>query len=66
MKKQEIKELHQKPLQDLKQLLEKLQGELIQLNVDKSTGRLKDLHAVYKKRKEIAVVKTIIMEKERR
>jgi len=66
MKKQEIKELHQKPLQDLKQFLEKLQQELIQLNVDKQAAKLKDVHTVYKKRKEIAVVKTMIMEKEKK
>ncbi len=66
MKKENIKELHQKTISELYQFLEKLSQELTQLNIDKSIGQLKDLHNVCKKRKEIAIVKTIIKEKEKK
>lgn len=64
MKKEELKNLKQKDLTELKEELGKGQKELFELQMAKMTGKLKNLKAVFFQRKRLAVIKTIIKEKE--
>ena len=63
MKKNEKEKLHEKKLGELQNILSKLEEELVNIKVGKTTKDQKDTHAFLKKRKEIAIVKTIIREK---
>ena len=56
--------LHSKSKNELLQLLKKAQEKGWRLKIDLKIGKLKDVHAARKKRKEIARIKTIIKEKE--
>lgn len=63
MKKDEKKKLHGKGPKELESILSKLQEELVNLKIGKATKDQKNMHAFLKKRKDIAIVKTIIREK---
>lgn len=63
MKKDEKKKLHGKGLEELKSILSKLKEELVNIKVGKAAKKQKDMHAFSKKRRKIAIVKTIIGEK---
>jgi ribosomal protein L29 len=58
------KELREQNLKQLKETLEKKISEFEKNYLEMRTGQEQDLHAPRKLRKEIAVVKTIIKEKE--
>ena len=64
MNKDNLKKLREKTTKNLKEDIEKTQKELFSLRMDKSIGKLKNLRSIFIKRKEIAVIKTIIKEKE--
>ena len=64
MNKDNLKKLREKTTKELKEDVEKTQKELFSLKMDKSIGKLKNLRSISTKRKEIAVIKTIIKEKE--
>lgn len=64
MKKEELKQLKEKNLKDLEEELKKLEKELFQLKMDKITGKLKNLKSIFFKRKTLAILKTMIKEKE--
>ena len=64
MNKDNLKKLREKTTKELKEDVEKTQKELFSLKMDKSIGKLKNLRSIFIKRKEIAVIKTIIKEKE--
>ena len=64
MNKDNLKKLREKTTKELKEDVEKTQKELFSLRMDKSIGKLKNLRSIFIKRKEIAVIKTIIKEKE--
>lgn len=57
----EIKKLDQKALIDK---VRSLQGEIADLIVDKNMSKLKDIRAVYKKRKDLAQVLTVLRQKQ--
>ena len=64
MNKDNLKKLREKTIKELNKDIEKTQKELFSLKMDKAVGKLKNLRSVFVKRKEIAVIKTIIKEKE--
>lgn len=64
MKKDKIKDLHLKTLEELKKLVEKTGGELAKLRIDKGAGKLKDNQLVNKTRHDLARLKTILKAKE--
>ena len=64
MKRQELKELHQKNQAELKKLLKEAQTKLAKLRIDRKAGNVKDVYAVVKARDKIAKIATIIREKE--
>lgn len=49
---------------ELLNLLKELQTELLKIKMDFKVGKLKDVHLLKKKRKEIARIKTFITVKE--
>ncbi|MBD3249980.1 MAG: 50S ribosomal protein L29 [Candidatus Pacebacteria bacterium] len=60
MKKNEIKELHQKTVAQLQAMLEPLQKELALARLQKAAGKLEDTALVRRVADDIARVKTII------
>jgi len=64
MKRQEIKELHSQSKKQLFALQRKVQAELVKLRAELAAGKLKDVHQLKKKRRDLARIKTIISEKE--
>lgn len=60
MKKKEIKELAQKPKEELMAMLRNYRQELLKLTLEKTVGKLKDSQAVNKKKHDIARIKTLI------
>lgn len=62
MKKEELKQLKEKNLNELQEELKKLEKELFQLRMEKMIGKLKNLKSIFFKRKMIAVIKTLIKE----
>ncbi|MCD6225542.1 50S ribosomal protein L29 [bacterium] len=64
MKKKEKQELHQKSIAELRKILGEKSKELVKARVEKEQGKKKDVKIVAKIRDEIAVIKTIIREKE--
>jgi ribosomal protein L29 len=58
------KELREQNLEQLKETLEERVSEFEKNYLEMRTGQEQDLHAPRKLRKEIAVIKTIIKEKE--
>ena len=57
-------DLRVKSTDELEKLLKKDYEEWWKLKIDLKIGKLKDVHAASKKRKEIARIKTILKEKE--
>ncbi len=64
MKTKDIKELHLKTDLELKKLLQDAQSVLVSLRLDKELNRLKNTRDLFNKWKEVAVLKTILNEKE--
>ncbi|HUS60405.1 MAG TPA: 50S ribosomal protein L29 [Nevskiaceae bacterium] len=64
MKKKEISQLHAKTSQELKILIKKMEEELVRMKIDLGSGRLKDVRAVLKKRRDLARAKTVFRQKE--
>ncbi|MCX6725866.1 MAG: 50S ribosomal protein L29 [Candidatus Shapirobacteria bacterium] len=64
MKIKEIKELHQKKIEELKIMLEKIAKEIVNFRMEKQSGKLKNVSLLNKKKREVARIKTIIKEKE--
>ncbi len=64
MKKKEFQELHSKDLKDLKDLAKKIDEEIFKLRMDKKTAKLKNVHTLGDKRRDLAKIKAIIREKE--
>jgi large subunit ribosomal protein L29 len=57
-----VKELRQKPKDDLKKILETDREKLRQLRFDLSSGKVKNVQEISKIKKEIARILTIIRE----
>lgn len=64
MKGKKLQELRLKKIQELKVLIYEAEKELVKLRMEKASGKLKDKSALRQKRKEIAVIKTLIKEKQ--
>lgn len=64
MKKKERKILHKQNLKELNESLKKTQLELVKARMEKATAKVKDVYKITKIRKKIAVIKTIIRERE--
>lgn len=64
MKRGEIKQLRGKSLEELRKMLMETKEELGKLRMEKSSQKLKKIHALKIKRKDIARMLTIIREKE--
>lgn len=64
IKKERKKELKQMTLEELRAEVGKLKKELVKKKLDLKIGRLKNVKLIKKLRKEIALVLTLISEKE--
>ena len=64
MKKDDLKSLKSKSVSELQSELLKSQQELNSLRLDLKAQKLKDVHAPFKTRKKIAVIKTLITQKQ--
>ena len=64
MKKNEIKELHTRSMVELRKLLKDALATLAALKLDHEQNKLKDTRSIFHKRKEIAVLRTIMRAKE--
>ncbi len=64
MKRKGKKEYHQKSSEELKQQVEKIAEELVKLRMEKQVGKLKNVRLLKQKKNQLAVIKTILQEKE--
>ena len=64
MKKKEKEEIKNKSSAELKTLLNREEEELVKAVMEKRTGKSRDGNAIRKKRDKLALIKTIIREKE--
>ncbi len=64
MKKKEKEELHTKEIQELTALLKEARQALASLVFEAAQHKLKNTRSVFLKRKEIAVIETILKAKE--
>lgn len=64
MKRKEIKENHQKSQEELKQQVKKIAEELVKLRMEKQVGKLKNVRLLKQKKNQLAIIKTILREKE--
>lgn len=62
MKIKNIKELHIKTKQELKNLLKQFKDELFSLKLENSRGKLKNTRSIFEKKKDIARILTVIRE----
>ncbi len=60
MKTKEMKELHSKTVDELKKLLKDVSIALATLKLDHQQNKLKNTRDLFNKRKEIAVLQTIL------
>lgn len=64
MNVKDIKELHTKTVVELKKLLKDAEVELLSLKLDHKQAKLKNVRSISTRRREIAILKTILREKE--
>ena len=64
MKKKELNQLRTKTSRQLKSLAEKTTQEIFKLKMEQKTNRLKNVYLVAQKRHDLAIIKTILREKE--
>lgn len=64
MKIKEKKELHNKTSGELKSLLLEVRKTLQMAKIEKARNKLKDTRLIFRKRKELACILTILKEKE--
>jgi ribosomal protein L29 len=64
MKHKEIKETKQKNKEELIVQTHRLAEELVKLKMEKQAGRLKNTQLIKRKKHDLAVVKTILKERE--
>jgi len=64
MKRKEKQEFHQKNLEELKQEIKKINEELVKLKMEKQVGKLKNVRLLKQKKNQLAILKTILREKE--
>ena len=64
MKKQEFTQIKGLDIKELSGKTKELKKEIANLTMDKNMKKLKDLKSIYKKRKELAQILTVIRQKE--
>lgn len=64
MKTKDKKEFFAKNIQELRTKLKEARDDLFSLKISLSQNKLKNTKSIFHKRKEIALIKTIIREKE--
>jgi len=64
MKTKDKKEIFSKTIEELKNLLKDTRNELFNLKIDLSQNKLKNTREVFWKRKKIALILTVMREKE--
>lgn len=64
MKQKVLSEIKNKDIQELRKMLEEARKELFQLQLDHAQFKLKNTRSIFHKRKEIAIIQTILKEKE--
>jgi len=64
MKRKEKQEFHQKNPEELKQEIKKIGEELVKLKMEKQVGKLKNVRLLKQKKNQLAILKTILREKE--
>ncbi len=64
MKKKEIQLWRTKSEQELKAQIFQVENELVKLRLELKTGKLKNTRAVSRKRQELAIICTLLREKE--
>jgi ribosomal protein L29 len=63
MKKEAVEKLRQQTDKELQRTLQQEEKELAKLRIESAMNKVEDTHAVYKKRKKIAVIKTLLTER---
>ena len=63
MKRKDLEELKIKSIYDLKKKIIDLEKEKVSANLELKMGKLKNVHQLMQKRKDIAQVKTILAQK---
>ncbi|MDP3998811.1 MAG: 50S ribosomal protein L29 [bacterium] len=63
MKRNEIRELHNKSLDELGASLKEARSELVKFRLEQATKKLKNLRLVFFQRKKIARILTVIRQK---
>lgn len=64
MKTKDIKELHLKTVQELKDLFKTAKEDLLELNLSHSQSKLKNTSSIFTKKKDIARILTVLRGKE--
>lgn len=64
MKTKQKQELHQKTREELENILRTAKAELLSLRLDHSLKKLKNTSSILHKRKEMAVIYTVLKEKD--
>lgn len=64
MKTKDIKDLHTKTEDELRGMYKTAKEDLLELNLSKSQGKLKNTSSIFSKKKDIARVLTILRGKE--
>jgi len=60
MKTRDKKDLQIKTVAELKKMLKDAQGTVLSLKLDKAQAKLKDTQSIFHKKKEIAIIQTIL------
>lgn len=64
MKTKQKKDLHSKTIQEITTLIKQAKNELFSLQMEKAKNKLKNTQAIFTKRKEIAIMATLLRGKE--
>ena len=64
MKSKDVRELFAKSDKELKKMLSEARESLLDLNLDLKQNKLKNTRSIFWKRKEIALIRTFLREKE--
>lgn len=60
MKTKEKKELHAKSKEELTNMLKTIEGEVLNLQLEHAQRKLKNTRLLFMKKKDIAIIKTVI------
>lgn len=63
MKKKNLEELKNKSVNQLKEMVNNMEKEIITGKIEREQSKIKNVHAINRKRKDIAQIKTILQAK---